>query len=193
MNYLAHIFLSGDDKALQIGNFIGDFVKGSQYENFPDKIAKGIILHREIDYFTDTHPIFIDTVRYLRPVFKHYSGVIADMYFDHFLASHFKDYHLTKSLRRFSYEFYFTVLRYYPQLPDKVKGFIFHFIFHNRLSKYATYEGLHDSLSIMAQYKSKAIRPTLSIDFLRKNEDYLYVNFQQFMPDVIDFVAQKKK
>lgn len=27
MNYLAHIFLSGDDRRIQIGNFVGDAVK----------------------------------------------------------------------------------------------------------------------------------------------------------------------
>ena len=28
MNFLAHIYLSGDDPNIQLGNFIGDFVKG---------------------------------------------------------------------------------------------------------------------------------------------------------------------
>ncbi|MDD3273470.1 MAG: DUF479 domain-containing protein, partial [Bacteroidales bacterium] len=62
MNYLAHIYLSGSNRQLQVGNFIGDFVKGRKHENYPKGIQKGILLHREIDRFTDCHPLFIETV-----------------------------------------------------------------------------------------------------------------------------------
>lgn len=193
MNYLAHIFLSGDNRSLQIGNFIGDFVKGNQYENYPPAIREGIILHREIDYFTDTHPAFIEVVHMLRPTFKRYSGIIADMYFDYLLASDFEAFHPKKSLKRFSYEFNLTALWYYRQLPERVKGFIFHFIMHNRLYQYASYEGLYNSLTIMSKYKTNAIKPTLSIDFLKENEGFLRAKFMEFMPDIINFVEQKKK
>ena len=35
MNYLAHIYLSGDDPGMQIGNFIADGVKGNHYPDYP--------------------------------------------------------------------------------------------------------------------------------------------------------------
>ena len=57
MNYLAHTFLSGDSDQVRIGNFIGDYVKGSDFNFYPEGIKKGIILHRHIDYFTDNHPV----------------------------------------------------------------------------------------------------------------------------------------
>ena len=38
MNYLAHIFLSGNDRCIQIGNFIGDGVKGDGYKQYPRKL-----------------------------------------------------------------------------------------------------------------------------------------------------------
>lgn len=56
MNYLAHIFLSGSNRKVQLGNFVGDAVKGSSYKNYPPDIAKGIQLHRAIDDYTDRHP-----------------------------------------------------------------------------------------------------------------------------------------
>ena len=49
MNVLAHIYLSGDSDKIIIGNYIGDYVKGKDYLNYPDPIRKGIILHRHID------------------------------------------------------------------------------------------------------------------------------------------------
>ena len=60
MNVLAHIYLSGDSDKIIIGNYIGDYVKGRDYLNYPDLVRKGIILHRHIDGFTDSHPLFTE-------------------------------------------------------------------------------------------------------------------------------------
>ncbi|MCU0362399.1 MAG: ACP phosphodiesterase [Bacteroidales bacterium] len=57
MNVLAHIYLSGDSEKIIIGNYIGDYVKGRDYLKYPELVRKGIILHRHIDAFTDSHPV----------------------------------------------------------------------------------------------------------------------------------------
>lgn len=185
MNYLAHIFLSGNDRQLQVGNFIGDFVKGRSHANYPPRIQEGILLHREIDRFTDNHPIFLETVAFMRPTFGRYSGIIADMYFDYLLASDFKRYSPKHNLNCFAINFYLSTLLNYRHLPEQVKGFIFHFIGTNRLKKYASYQGLHRALQIMEHFKTSAIKPDLSIDFLKKNERALRDYFNVFMPQVI--------
>jgi acyl carrier protein phosphodiesterase len=92
LNYLAHILLSGDDRALQVGNFIGDFVKGSRFDEYPSGIRDGILLHRQIDSFTDAHPAFKSTVEVLRPAFGRYSGILADMYYENFVGNNFYHY-----------------------------------------------------------------------------------------------------
>lgn len=184
MNYLAHIFLSGNNRQLQVGNFIGDFVKGKSHEDFPKQIQEGILLHRQIDSFTDNHPIFLETVRFMRPTFGRYSGIIADMYFDYFLASDFKRYSPKLSLNCFAANFYISAILNYKHLPQQVKGFLFHFITTNKLKKYATYQGLHRALQIMAHFKTSAIDPELSISFLKENEETLRGLFHTFMPQV---------
>lgn len=188
MNYLAHIFLSGKDSQLKIGNFIGDFVKGSNYNNYPIGIRNGILLHRKIDTYTDTHSVVKETVALLRPTFGRYSAIILDMYFDYFLAIHFSNYHSQKSLKIFSYRFYIATIIYYKHLPVKVKGFIFHFIITDRLSKYSKLEGLKNSLQIMANYKISALQPEETINFLIENHDKLEKQFQLFFPDLIEYV-----
>lgn len=187
MNYLAHIYFSGTNRKVAVGNFIGDFVKGRRYEKYPSSFKKGILLHREIDHFTDNHPIFRETLDLLRPTFGRYSGIMADMYYDYLLASDFERYSNGKSLASFSYNFHLSLLMYYKWLPKKVKGFIFHFIRTNRLKKYSTYKGLQYSLKIMSVYNSSAINPVLGIEFLIKNEAQLRSLFDKFMKD-----AQKK-
>ena len=183
MNYLAHIYFSGKNRQVSLGNFIGDFVKGKRYEEFPSDIKEGILLHRKIDHFTDNHPIFLETVDLLRPSFGRYSGIMVDMYYDYLLASSFDRYGNGESLGGFSRNFYLSALLYYRWLPKRVKGFIFHFIRTNRLKEYSTYDGLQHSLEIMAAYKSSAINPTLGIEFLESNEAQMRVLFDEFMKE----------
>jgi len=77
--------------------------------------------------------------------------------------------------------------------PRGLTGFIFHFIGSNRLKKYASYEGLNSSLTIMSHYKSSAINPGLSISFLKENEAVLRMKFEIFMPEVTEFVCDFRK
>lgn len=84
MNFLAHIYLSGDNEMVTIGNFIADGVRGKQYKKFPKDIQIGILLHRQIDTFTDAHPIVRQSTKRLHKNYSHYSGVIVDILYDHF-------------------------------------------------------------------------------------------------------------
>lgn len=168
---------------MAVGNFIGDFVKGKSYEKYPSSFQKGILLHREIDHFTDNHPIFRETLDLIRPSFGRYSGIMADMYYDYLLASDFKRYSNGQDLGKYSRNFYLSAMLNYRWLPKKVKGFIFHFIRTNRLEEYATFDGLQYSLKIMSIYNSSAINPTLGIEVLAENEVELRRLFEIFMKD----------
>jgi acyl carrier protein phosphodiesterase len=53
------------------------------FETFPIEIQRGIILHRVIDTFADAHPVFRTSTK-LHKRYHHYSGVIVDVFYDHF-------------------------------------------------------------------------------------------------------------
>lgn len=178
---------------MQVGNFIGDFVKGNKLKNYPDTIRKGIMLHRLIDEYTDNHPVVRETIQLLRPNFGRYSGIVADMYFDYFLALHFRKYADGRSLNIFAYRFYISVLMNYRYLPSRVKGFIFHFVGTNRLAKYASKKGLKQSLEIMATHKVSALNPDQIIAFLDVYSAEIEQKFFVFFPDLIEFVENQKK
>lgn len=176
---------------MQLGNFIGDFVKGSRFNNYPEDIKQGILLHREIDHFTDSHPVVKEIIGQLRPEFGRYSGIVADMYFDYLLASDFDIYSPEKSLKSLSLQFYATAIWNYRWLPERVRGFIFHFISTNRLKQYASISGLRTSLEIMTSYKVKHLQPDKIIDYLIKNEKSLREGFHLFFPDIIRYVNDR--
>ena len=121
MNYLAHIYLSGTHTELRFGNFIADAVPGKQYEGYAKGIQDGILLHRAIDTFTDQHPIFRKHSKLLFPDFGHYSRVIVDMFYDHFLASLWNNYH-PQTLEMFSADFIMKLNNKRNFYPIKLKG-----------------------------------------------------------------------
>ena len=92
MNLLGHAYLSRHSEPLMIGNFIADFVKGNKYLQYDDGIAKGIILHRLIDDFTDTHPVFLRSKVRIRKRYRHYTAVIIDLFYDHYLARDWEEH-----------------------------------------------------------------------------------------------------
>lgn len=87
MNYLAHVYLSFDEPEVMSGNLAGDFIKGKQIETLPEKVRKGVCLHRRIDEFTDKHPLIKETKLLFRNSAGRYDGTFLDIAFDYFLAN----------------------------------------------------------------------------------------------------------
>jgi len=190
MNFLAHLYLSGSDPKIKLGNFIADFVKGGNFASrFEPAIAKGIELHREIDHFTDHHLVVQESKNRLRPKYRHYSGVIVDVFYDHLLAVNWEKYS-SESLTDFAANSYQIVLQHDTIIPDEVRGMMPYMIKGNWLVNYATIEGIHRSLSGMARrtpYESKM--DEASID-LRENLTAFESEFSQFFPDLQRFCEE---
>src|SRR5688572_22768153 len=131
MNFLAHLYLSGNDEQLMVGHFIADSVKGSTYNNYPDGIKRGILLHRAIDNYSDHHPVFGKSVERLRPGYRKYAGVIVDIFYDHFLAKNWKDYS-EKPLDVYAAEVHTLMLKNVVHFPQKSLLFLKYAIRTNR-------------------------------------------------------------
>lgn len=187
MNYLAHIFLSGEDGRVQVGNFISDAVKGRSYELYPDAIRSGILLHRAIDRFTDDHALVRETVQSLKPYFGRYSAVVLDIFFDHLLASRFREFS-DVPLGRFTKRFYLSLIANRRHLPYRIKRFMWHFVVTDRLSRYAEKKGIRKSLEIMVAYKHIRISPRQAVEYLEEHEDRLWKVFSTFFVELQGYV-----
>lgn len=153
MNYLAHIYLSGTNDLLKIGNFMADSIKGNDYEKYAPEIKKGILLHRHIDSFTDSHPIYRRSKHRLHEKYGHYSGVIMDILYDHFLAKNWSKFSNEK-LEDYANDFYQLLQNNYDILTEKIKGMMPYMIARNWLVSYATIEGL-EMILFQMDYKTK--------------------------------------
>ena len=148
MNFLAHIYLSGDNDLMKIGNFMADGIHGKHFDTFPIAIQKGIILHRSIDTFTDAHPIFRQSTKRLHANYHHYSGIIVDIFYDHFLAKNWSNYS-DERLEDYSERFYQSLRDNYDDLTPKTQKMMPYLIEHNWLLSYQTIEGIESVLTKM--------------------------------------------
>lgn len=183
MNFLAHLYLSGNDENIMIGNFIADHIKGNHFSNYNDGIIKGIKLHRLIDTFTDSHPVVEESKKRLRPHFHKYSPVIVDVFYDHFLAKNWNEYH-SETLEKYVDNVYSLLKRNENILPEKTKIMITHMIQFNWLKGYETLEGINRALTGMsrrAKFESKMDEATA---FLEKDFEFYENEFEEFFPQL---------
>jgi acyl carrier protein phosphodiesterase len=148
MNFLAHIYLSGDNDLIKIGNFMADGIRGKHFENYPLDIQKGIKLHRFIDTYTDAHLVFRESTKRLHKNYHHYAGVIVDVFYDHFLAKNWSNYS-SETLVDFTENFYQSLRDNYDFLSERTKGMMPYMIEYNWLVSYQTVEGISRILTQM--------------------------------------------
>ena len=184
MNFLAHAYLSGEDEKILVGNFIGDFVKGRQdVERFEKRIAQGIALHRAIDAFTDRHPVVTRTKNRLRPKYRHYSGVVADVFYDHFLAANWKSYHALP-LDDYAGNVYQLIQDHDHILPTGVRYMMKYMIQGNWLLNYAKIEGIGRALTGMSRRTSFESNMEYAVEDLKSQYQEFSNDFNEFFPDL---------
>jgi len=192
MNYLAHIYLSGDDDFVKIGNFIADGIKGSKYKVYDIQTQKGILLHREIDTFTDGDVIVKRSKRRLNDHYNLYRGIIIDILYDHFLAKNWETYS-TVPLEAYSQDFYALLLRNTEILPARIQHMMPYMIKDDWLTSYASLEGIKKVLVGMNKKTKERGEIHLAIHDLIENYSELENDFTQFFEKLRIFSALKLK
>lgn len=189
MNFLAHAYLAHPSVPLVVGNFIGDFVKGKQMNHYSDEISEGILMHREIDTFTDNHPVFKQSRNRIRKRYNHYSGVIMDIFYDHFLASNWLDYSEIP-LSQFTGKIYGIIQDHEHIMPEKAKYMLPYMIEYNWLLNYASVEGIDRSLKGLSRRTAFRSGMEHAAKDLVRHYDDLENDFRLFFPDIVDFTSR---
>jgi acyl carrier protein phosphodiesterase len=183
MNFLGHVALSGSDDDVLFGNFVGDAIKGNQYQNWPVTISTGMLLHRLIDSFTDTHPLCRQVIKRIRPTFGKYSSVAIDLLWDHYLAIHWSRY-FDSELENFVEEVYRKLDQRRTEMPPKTAHMFTYMKRDNWLLNYRTQEGIARAFSGL----SKRIEWDNSLDkgglFVVEHELEYFDEFDAFFKEI---------
>lgn len=190
MNFLAHIYLSGPQNLIKIGNLVADGIHGKSYRNYPKDMQIGILLHREIDTFTDAHPLFRDCTKRLHANYGHYSGIIVDIYFDHFLAKNWNHYS-DIPLNQYTEELYQMLQEHHSLLPKKFQRLLPFMIGQNWLLSYATLNGIQEVLNGMHRRTNKKAKLNEALTELKLYYNEFETDFTRFFEELKAFSATK--
>ena len=190
MNFLAHIYLSGENDQMKVGNFIGDWIKGNDHCKYPADIQKGILLHRSIDSFTDNHPIVKKSKNRLNDQYHKYSGIIIDIFYDHYLAHNWKTFSGIE-LVDFTRNLNNVLVSHMEFLPVEIQEFIPRFMKRRWIESYATLEGIERVLEGMSKHTSLPDKTIDAIVILKNEYDDLKTEFFDFFPQLVTHVEEK--
>tara|TARA_R110002096_G_scaffold147795_9_gene308177 strand:- start:539 stop:1135 length:597 start_codon:yes stop_codon:yes gene_type:complete len=190
MNFLAHIYLSFNDKEITIGNFIADSIRANKFQHLPIKVQKGIKLHRLIDTYTDTHAIPKISSKRLHANYSHYSRVIVDIYYDHFLAKNWSKYS-DIPLDVFVDNFYDLLEDNYEILPDGIKRMMPYMIADNWIFNYSKMDGIARVLNSMNRRTKNKSKMNFAILDLEEHYDEFEKEFTEFFEELITYSKHK--
>jgi len=149
VNILFHIYLSGSDPELLVGNFMGDFVKGPLDDTYSPRIREGLMLHRKIDSFAQRHPAFQTSRLRLPAYYRLYRGILVDLYYDHFLAKEWDSWS-EMLFADFLANARGIIENYLTVMPKQLQLFV-PIIFNELLPSYESVSGIQSALERMAR------------------------------------------
>lgn len=190
MNYLVHLYLSGDDPEVQLGGLMGDFVKGRIPADYSEKIALGLHLHRRIDSLAQNSPYTRNSRQRLGPKFGHGRGIIVDIFYDHFLAANWRDYS-SSHLTSYAADVYTLLQASHQQLPNGLQRVAPRMIKYDWLVSYQHREVVGKALQKIAQRLSRPLPLAEGVDDLNTHEVSLMQDFTGFMNEAKMFVKKE--
>lgn len=190
MNFLAHLYLSGNNKQIMIGNLIADHIQGNKFNHFSKNIQKGIQLHRKIDSFTDAHPTVRKSKRRLHERYGHFDGIIIDIFYDYFLAKNWKNYSQIP-LNIYTQSVYSLLFDNIHILPEKTQEMLPYMVKYNWLYNYQFLKGIEEVLNGMNRRTKGKSKMNLAINDLKELEPKFEEDFTSFFNDLCVFNAKE--
>lgn len=156
---------------------------------YEPEIAKGILLHREIDRYTDAHPIVLQSKKHLFEKYRHYSGVIVDMFYDHFLARNFHEFH-PLDLQSFTEQHFERLMAFKSQMPVKAQNMLPYMVENNWLVGYGELKGIHRALMGMSRRTKFNSKMDEAVQDLTRYYDTFENEFRRFFPDIKSHISE---
>ena len=188
MNFLGHLYLSGDDPLVITGNFMADAVKGRDLSRFALPVQEGIRLHRRIDSFTDRPRADHAGRAALRAHADRYAPVVMDLFYDHLLARQWERWH-AEPLPAFAQRMY-RLLRAHAQLmPERTQRMLPYMIARDWLTRYAGLDGLGEALHGLSVRVPGGAAMAGAERVMAEHLRYFEDEFDAFLPALREHIA----
>ncbi|GGD49348.1 ACP phosphodiesterase [Emticicia aquatilis] len=171
-----------------VGNLLEDFVVGRiehpRNAGFSQEVKDGILLHRLIDSFTDTHSAVSACKSVLYAKYHKYAAVLIDIFFDHYLATHWTKYS-NEPFDDFRKRVHVSFQNHWEIMPDRMKPMIESMITHDWLKNYGEFWGIERALTGISKrtvYDSNMEKAT---EDLKIHYELFGENFALFFPEMM--------
>jgi len=188
MNFLFHMLLSGSDDQLMVGNFMGDFVKGTLQERFSPTIRQGVALHRRIDSYAERHPLFRQSRQRISQDYGLYRGVMVDIFYDYYLVNDWDEW-CNETLANFLTRTRTVIENNVSSLPTEMHRLV-PIIFEELLPSYGTVEGIATALSRLSRRIKRPNPLSGGEKELLLHHDVLLNDFRLFTPEAFRFAGE---
>lgn len=189
MNYLFHLYLSGDDPDILTGNFMGDFVKGPLGGAYPPLLRRGLELHRHIDSFAQKEPHFTASRLRLDKEFGLYRGILVDVFYDHFLATNWSICS-AEPLSAYLHRTRRIIEERRQYLPERLRE-IAPLVFEDFIPSYLEPGGVGRALARMSRRVKRSNPLAGGGAELARHYDALHEDFLGFLPAARQFAANQ--
>jgi len=186
LNFLAHAYLSFKNPDILVGNLISDFVKGKKKFDYTHEIQRGIMLHRMIDEFTDSHKSTAEAKKFFKPEYGLYAGAFIDIVYDHFLANDDNEFP-DDGLLQFARLTYGQLESYQNVFPEKFRMMFYYMKKQDWLYHYRFREGIHNSFAGLVR-RAKFIHDAgPAMEVFENNYGSLGNCYAEFFPELKKF------
>ena len=191
MNHFAHLVLSQPTVESTVGNLLGDFARGVKVESLPAAVHAGLLNHRAVDRFTDSHPLVLE----MKPCFsrarRRFAGIALDIYFDHLLLTHWQRFD-ERELDGVIAEFYELMASGQAMMPGAdMQRVTQRMIDYDWFGSYRDITSVAESLDRVAQRIRFANDFDNAIDDLQRHHDVIRDGFFEFYPQLQQHVAEQ--
>jgi acyl carrier protein phosphodiesterase len=189
MNFLAHAYFANGDAHRIVGQFCGDFVRGSDLSAYSSGIQRGIRMHRQIDAFTDRHPAVLGVRPLFKPPLRRLAGVITDVVYDHCLALNWSDYS-QEDLGTYISNVNAALLEHKAIVPTRMQGFIDFIVKNQVLQANQDFAGVEVTLQRLSKRSKVFAALENSPSVAEKNMIALQQSFDEFFPQLCRYVDE---
>ncbi len=186
LNWLAHAFLSKPDIEFRLGNLLADLVKGRDRAAMSAGFLDGVRHHQVIDAFTDTHPVVHRSRARIGGDYRHATGILIDVFYDHFLALDWERYS-AEPLEAFTTRLYDDIRAGTFHFPEEARAALERMIREDRLGSYRRLDGIEAALHRVSLRLAERIGRDLGLE---RGVSELVAHFEELRGDFTEFFPQ---
>ena len=191
MNHFAHLVLARPTVESTVGNLLGDFARGVDADRLPPPVRAGLLNHRSVDRFTDSHPLVAEMKAAFSRRRRRFAGIALDIYFDHLLMQYWERFE-SRPLETVIDAFYRRMTAGRPLMPrDEMRRVTRRMIDYDWFGSYRERDAVAEAIDRVAARVRFPHAFDNAIEDLERHDEFIRDGFLAFFPELRAHIASE--